>query len=330
MSGFSPQEHHPEELSLSRELQNCFSLLDKVGPLCQDIHSEQERAPVPSLMYHYTNDVGLRGILESGAFWLSNVFRLNDPSELKHGLTVALFELENIITNDPVEQAFASNFSRLLTTGLEGFASFFVCSFSRSGDDLGQWRAYADDGRGFTLAFDCAATEKAIKETYVHPNCLFAPFPVKYEEEALRKVYQKVMDVVINTIRGALPLLTDSESLDTFFWGIFFRLLPHLIGTALYFKHPAYSMEAEYRLLVSSAVGTRPPGEKVRFTPYRAISFLELDWASIGEHVLRGIGTGPAADTEVAVKFARDCLHLYRPSRIDIPVAASNIPYRGR
>jgi hypothetical protein len=38
----------------------------------------------PPIIYHYTNDAGLRGILESGKLWLTDIFNLNDPSELSH------------------------------------------------------------------------------------------------------------------------------------------------------------------------------------------------------------------------------------------------------
>jgi hypothetical protein len=37
----------------------------------------------PHIIYHYTGDVGLRGILETGQLWLTDVFGLNDPSELR-------------------------------------------------------------------------------------------------------------------------------------------------------------------------------------------------------------------------------------------------------
>lgn len=30
---------------------------------------------------------------------------------------------------------------------------FYIASFSRARDDLGQWRAYADNGRGFAIGF---------------------------------------------------------------------------------------------------------------------------------------------------------------------------------
>jgi hypothetical protein len=33
----------------------------------------------PPIIYHYTNDAGLRGILESGKLWLTDIFDLNDP-----------------------------------------------------------------------------------------------------------------------------------------------------------------------------------------------------------------------------------------------------------
>jgi len=39
----------------------------------------------PPILYHYTNDVGLKGIIEAGQLWFTDIFDLNDPSELKHG-----------------------------------------------------------------------------------------------------------------------------------------------------------------------------------------------------------------------------------------------------
>ena len=38
-------------------------------------------------------------------------------------------------------------------SNIEKTLEFFIASFSRDRDDLGQWRAYADDGRGFAIGF---------------------------------------------------------------------------------------------------------------------------------------------------------------------------------
>jgi|SRR5688572_6288075 hypothetical protein len=42
----------------------------------------------PSTLYHYTNQRGLRGIIQSRKIWASNVMYLNDASELSHALRV--------------------------------------------------------------------------------------------------------------------------------------------------------------------------------------------------------------------------------------------------
>jgi hypothetical protein len=110
----------------------------------------------PPIIYHYTHDVGLRGILESGRLWLTDIFNLNDPSELRHGLSPAINIMNKRAANgSPVSQIFAKAFEQ----GFEESGKVFVCSFSSRGNELGQWRAYADNGRGYVLAFDTKALE---------------------------------------------------------------------------------------------------------------------------------------------------------------------------
>ncbi len=62
-----------------------------------------EALPPPSVIYHYTDDVGLRGILESGTLWLSDIFNLNDPSELSHGFSHAISILNAMAEPGPSE-----------------------------------------------------------------------------------------------------------------------------------------------------------------------------------------------------------------------------------
>jgi hypothetical protein len=47
-----------------------------------------EAKPPPSMLFHYTDAAGLRGIVESGKLWFSDIFGQNDPSELRHGLLI--------------------------------------------------------------------------------------------------------------------------------------------------------------------------------------------------------------------------------------------------
>ena len=57
------------------------------------------------------------------------------------------------------------DFVTILNDGLENFANFFVCSFFKAEDDLGQWRSYADDGCGYVLGFDAHCLEQAFAKT---------------------------------------------------------------------------------------------------------------------------------------------------------------------
>jgi hypothetical protein len=123
---------------------------------------EMVKAPAPATIYHYTDDRGLAGILESGRIRLTDIFGLNDPTELRHGLSPAIKLLNAARRDDRFEiKQFSGNLAAMLHGGIEQVAHFFVCSFSKAGNDLGQWRAYADNGRGFALGFAAAPLEQA-------------------------------------------------------------------------------------------------------------------------------------------------------------------------
>jgi hypothetical protein len=90
------------------------------------IRTVEAKAP-PPLLYHYTNDTGLAGIIESGQLRISDIFAMNDPSELRHGLSVAIDILKSRITSERPEIAtFASLLERFdIDVGIEAVGHFF-------------------------------------------------------------------------------------------------------------------------------------------------------------------------------------------------------------
>src|SRR5580700_1659973 len=62
----------------------------EAAKILQDFINTVEAEKPPPLLYHYTNDAGLAGIIEGGRLWFSHIFALNDPSELRHGLGIAI------------------------------------------------------------------------------------------------------------------------------------------------------------------------------------------------------------------------------------------------
>lgn len=128
-----------------------------IEPLVEGLEAKKP----PTTIYHYTGDAGLRGILETGQLWLTDVFSLNDPSELNHGFSLMLKVLMSKAVS-PESKKFAEGLSAFSKQGgIRSTGNYFVCCFSAREDDLGQWRAYADNGRGYVLGFDTRELESA-------------------------------------------------------------------------------------------------------------------------------------------------------------------------
>ncbi len=119
----------------------------------EQLLAQQTATAVDTTLYHYTNAVGLKGILESQTIWFTDYRDLNDPSELVHGIEMCGEVIRGLSSgSDQRVVEFLDIVKRLMSQkNFAGRLDFFIASFSRARDDLGQWRAYADDGRGFAL-----------------------------------------------------------------------------------------------------------------------------------------------------------------------------------
>ncbi len=71
------------------DMRDALKEFDREAGILDAFLASLEACEPPTIIYHYTNDVGLRGILETGQFWLTDIFNLNDPSELGHGISRA-------------------------------------------------------------------------------------------------------------------------------------------------------------------------------------------------------------------------------------------------
>jgi Protein of unknown function (DUF2971) len=173
------------------EMRKAIEAVERNTAIILDTFKRQIVAkPTPPTIFHYTNEVGLRGIVETGILQLTDIFYLNDPSELRHGCEPAI----EFITAEgsearPEIKAFASELRARLQGGMQA-ANLFVLSFSEAGNDLAQWRAYADNGRGYALGFDTHMLEQAFGKSRL--GC--QTFPVCYSEDDLRHMHRQIID----------------------------------------------------------------------------------------------------------------------------------------
>jgi len=201
-------------------------------------------------------------------------------------------------------------------------AFYYICSFSSCGNDLGQWRAYADNGRGFAIGFDREILDKAFRDDGTS-NRIFSTFPVGYDDTRLINAHKERIKALFRDI----PLKREEFSDDKLLSDELMRsLVTGSLVTALYFKHAAYINEQEYRFLQIYSVDSHPILKK-RCHNYSLIEYREFDWLNLAPKALKKIIVGPSEDDQLkAHKFAEDCLQA---AGIDsVKVIDSKIPYR--
>jgi hypothetical protein len=219
---------------LPQELQNA---IEKFGQEVRRLYTDfSETFPneTSGTAYHYTTEAGLYGILKSGMLWLTDIFALNDPSELRHGICLALKAFDTTRINDlPEREWYREAVSKVLSDGLlPKVVQPYTCSFSNNDDDLGQWRGYADDGKGYSIGFDMELLDKEFSHrgTYVRP----ATFSVAYNDQRLIEIFKKEAKLI-------KPIASIHSSHHAFVYcnAIVQEFLRWAVLFSLYFKHPA-------------------------------------------------------------------------------------------
>lgn len=315
--------------AVPRDMQDALERFNEdAAEIVQSFLATLESQPPPPIIYHYTNDVGLKGILETGRLWLTDIFSLNDPSELTHGFSVAINTLTSKLARDSaVGQIFNKNFAAFAQQGaIPKVAHFFMCSFSSSGDDLGQWRAYADNGRGYAVGFDAKALEDGYTKQGGIPIPNNSTFHITYNDAQLLGIQGQIVEKMHNLIMLPTGRKLKNAAINVYMAELQVLLTLHILQTILFFKHEAYADEREFRFLQIHKAN-EPPTVEVRARRYGLVKYREFDWRSVAPDALKKIVVGPAADYGTATQFAKDCLGLFHHGNVE--VTRSEIPYRG-
>jgi hypothetical protein len=316
---------------IPRKMANAIARYDaEATKILQAFINTVEAKKPPPVLYHYTNDAGLAGIMESGQLWFSDIFALNDPSELRHGLGIAIDLLKSRATHARPEIAtFASMLERFdIDAGIEAAGHFFICCFSADGDDLGQWRAYADNGQGFTLGFDTTILEDAFTKRKGKPIKHHSSFHVTYHDNELTRIQTELVDLVDPLISLPRTARVRGDHLHAYMMDLLVYHSMDVIRGVMFFKHEAYRNEKEYRFQQLFRRDKPAPDVKYRRRGTSLVRYREFDWRKRAPHSLKKIVIGPAADRTKAARFAKDCLAAFHPDPDSIELAYSRIPYR--
>jgi hypothetical protein len=305
---------------LAQELESAFDGISKI-----------EQGDLPRVLYHYTSVTGLSGIVSHRQIWASHFAFMNDPGELRHADEhirgavdsmrdgahgVGRVAIDRFLSGHPAERIYYD-------------FDIFVACFSEDGDSLPQWRAYADDGKGYALGLD--TTYGGRQEHPVpcgnHGTYAVDMYKVEYSAqrivEQLRQFVQRLTNITEQCEqKGAPPADLEFQA--------YRALRIRAAHDSIRHKHSAFEHEREWRMITIGSTPNR------RNRPCRGVPLpfvaLELtiddDLLPVHEvrvgpgHALRG--TLNAARLGTADLLSGKCM---RTDTADM-VLVSEIPYQ--
>lgn len=235
---------------------------------------------VPEKVWHYTTLAGFQGIVSSGTVWATEAHFTTDPTEFIHAHEIALDVLNSIKPHDSHQQFAKTSgldiVNSLFTKGAlsQRQTEVYVASFSATADLQTQWKTYADQSKGVSIAFDLRPVRppqrlnfgitlapciyrKEHKENLL--NSALANFIELITE--LHRRTQSLHDIaddirtwnIIDRIAGASSSKeffkhTQEQKMDAQMREAMTRITFDLLRLAAHCKSPDYSQEEEWRL----------------------------------------------------------------------------------
>jgi Protein of unknown function (DUF2971) len=293
---------------------------------------EQEKNTIEMPLYHYTNERGLKGIIESQTIWFTDYRHLNDPSELIHGIEMA-HDVMRLAANgaDGRVRLFLECLGDMFSSkNFSATLEFFIASFSRERDDLGQWRAYADNGCGYAIGFAPRVFRIVDKsDRKPHENVFVGPVLYGTGEVINRHhlAIDEVAGIFLDTVNANADLVRDKAVGIPFMQDLARAVIASpLIWNSLTSKHPAYAHEREVRLVILGLRNKLMPYITTRLRGSEIVPYIPQPQPLREPHMIAEIVAGPAAGAD-AERTVRTMLDSFKMEP-NIPISRSDIPYR--
>jgi len=186
----------------------------------------------PSVVYHYTSQEGLIGILSKREIWATKIHYLNDSEEMVYPFDITFKYLESYnIDDDPCKRKFYNIVSGTFTAIQK--MNIFISSFSEKGDLLSQWRGYCPNGGGYSLGFKVVNIRSIVeRQGFAFKKCI-------YDIDKQKNLIETLIDESWKSYCG------DGDS----GWGASGEKTREFLQLAARIKHPAFEEEKEWRII---------------------------------------------------------------------------------
>lgn len=317
-------------------------------------HQKAGVQPDPKLLYHYTDQKGLLGIIQDKCIWATHLRYLNDTSEGRIVFRVVLDELNSRVNSDAMMLSFGmqpvKRSGKIECENEEIFSQgvamsswvtsqdVFVASFSEKGNLLSQWRAYSGGSGGYSVGFSRSYLRAAGAHFlldrpgrfYSDPNTLIScRYYDEIEEKCLRSDVENLVTSFITEATSAKESVSGVSGIEGFKTpgAIALKYFLSLGTRSAITKDEAFREEAEWRLAFHLNRNDAHSGLEFRsgrsmLTPYFRVP---LEWQDQPVEI-KEIIVGPCPHRDEAMNSIR--MLLKKESIRGVEFKDSKIPFR--
>lgn len=262
---------------------------------------------VPEIIYHYTTQEGLLGILNERAIWATKMHYLNDASELIEPFRIGTEELDrlSLLQKENEDKEIVLNLRNSIP--YSEAQNYCVVSFCSHGDLLSQWRAYGSFGSAYSIGFNFNKLQQHISAYR---------FELRRCEYYENKDYQaKIKEFIGSVVTKALS--EKSEPRD---------FMDNFINMAANMKLMCFEDEAEWRIISMGPLKSSDPRYNFRASNSILIPYYSLP---IELSVIDEIIVGPCPHPKLSSSTIWGLSYRYKLTNIrKNGIRSSNIPYR--
>ena len=269
-------------------------------------------------IYHYTSPNGLKGIIEDGAIWFSDMRFLNDSSELTYIYKLAF----KVVTESPIytdlQDIIRNICNYIYTSGCYSvnneeiipLDTFYLASFSKDPDNLNLWNYYtkSKDSLGYNICID---TKNSLlfssSQEFIYGEVIYK---TSEQEELLKRCFEKYISFI-------------NQNDYTKYNGIIQESIIRTLEIYnLFFKPEAYEAEKEYRFVIWNYNGQQNLNYRINsgiFIPYIPVE--------LKKDAIKSICISPSKEQELA-KTGLESFIMQHDKFMTAEIKKSKIPKR--
>lgn len=283
----------------------------------------------PKELYHYTSPKALKGILKSNHLWFSNIYFLNDKSEMRYTYMLILDLLKDL--KDKLENDFylkIFNRAKYMTCNTyyeeesEVFArlEFYVLCFATEKNSLSLWSNYTktNDKTGYNIAFSYEKLKDCVEtKGFEFCACANVCYNVEKQREMLTKTILLYNEKYSQAKNGKDKQIALWDIIDNF------KIY------SVFFKHTAFSPEYEYRIVIGVRTHTHIENCEFEVQNGLFVPHIEVEMPNPEENsMINSITISPTCDKELAVYSVRKLANATK--HYNISIYTSDIPLRAQ